>query len=204
MSIQGTLSDRFNLNCGVPRGSCLGPLLFTIYASRLFDIIEYHLTKVHCYADDTQLYLSFRPDDTMSRAAAVAAMESCIRDIRQWMLHDRLMLNDTKSAFLIIGTRQQLNKGASQKSERIVRSAGNTREVHWEHASVPPGIRKRSRGTELYAQRNVRLGTREHTQLQERSKGTFLLGTVETATLRQLRMGRTNVIHCVYRTAAHV
>ena len=110
VSIQGTLSDRFNLNCGVPQGSCLGPLLFTIYASRLFDIIEYHLPKVHCYADDTQLYLSFRPDDTMIRAAAVAAMESCIRDIRQWMLHDRLMINDTKSEFVIIGTRQQLNK----------------------------------------------------------------------------------------------
>ena len=77
---------------------------------KLFDIIEYHLPKVHCYADDTQLYLSLRADDTMSRAADVAAMESCIRDIRQWMLHDRLMINDTKSEFLIIGTRQQLNK----------------------------------------------------------------------------------------------
>ena len=42
--------------------------------------------------------------------AAVAATESCIRDIRQWLLHDRLMIIDIKSEFLIIGTRQQLQK----------------------------------------------------------------------------------------------
>ena len=53
MSIQGTLSKKFGLNCGVPQGSCLGPLLFTVYASRLFDIVEHHLPKSHCYADDT-------------------------------------------------------------------------------------------------------------------------------------------------------
>ena len=109
VSIQGTLSKKFGLNCGVPQGSCLGPLLFTVYASRLFDIVEHHLPNMHCYADDTQLYLSFKPDDISCRTA-VAAMESCIRDIRQWMLHDKLMINDTKSELLVIGTRQQLQK----------------------------------------------------------------------------------------------
>ena len=38
VSINGTLSKPFDLMCGVPQGSCLGPLFFTIYVSKLFQI----------------------------------------------------------------------------------------------------------------------------------------------------------------------
>ena len=38
VSINRTLSKPFDLMCGVPQGSCLGPLLFTIYVSKLFQI----------------------------------------------------------------------------------------------------------------------------------------------------------------------
>ncbi|CAB3984911.1 Hypothetical predicted protein [Paramuricea clavata] len=60
--INGNYSESFSLPHGVPQGSCLGPLLFTIYASKLFEIVKCHLPDVHAYADDTQLYLSFKPD----------------------------------------------------------------------------------------------------------------------------------------------
>ena len=88
----------------------LGPLLFSIYTSQLFDIVSKHLPNVHCYADDTQLYLSFKPDNEASQLAALVAMEACIEDIRRWMIHDKLMLNDDKTEFLLIGTRRQLEK----------------------------------------------------------------------------------------------
>ena len=57
--VQGNLFQ--SLDFGVPQGSCLWPLLFTIYASKLFNVIKLHLPTVHCYADDTQLYVSFSP-----------------------------------------------------------------------------------------------------------------------------------------------
>ena len=63
VSVNRTLSNKFHLNCGVPQGSCLGPILFSIYARKLFEIIEGHLPQVHGYADDTQLYLSFSPSN---------------------------------------------------------------------------------------------------------------------------------------------
>ena len=110
VSVRDCISEKFNLMFGVPQGSCLGPLLFTIYSSKLFDVIKGHLPSVHCYADDTQLYVSFSPKQETSQSEAITAIESCVQDIRKWMVHDKLLLNDDKTEFLLIGTKQQLAK----------------------------------------------------------------------------------------------
>ena len=91
---------------GMPQGSCLGPSLFILYVSKLFTIM---FPQVHAYADDTQLYIAFKPNPEHA-ADAVAAMQAYIVDIRRWMLMDHLMINDDKTEFLVIGTRQQLSK----------------------------------------------------------------------------------------------
>ena len=66
---------------------------------------------MHCYADDSQLYQSFRSADGLSsQTDAIHAMERCTEDIRHWMVSDPLLLNDDKTEFLLIGTRQQLSK----------------------------------------------------------------------------------------------
>ena len=71
---------------------------------------ESHLPTAHAYADDTQLYLSFSPSDGTGELDAVTAIENCIRDIRQWICVRKLMLNDDKTEFLLVGTRKQLTK----------------------------------------------------------------------------------------------
>ena len=107
---EGATSDSFDLRFGVPQGSCLGPLLFVVYASKLFDIVQDHLPNAHCFADDTQLYLSFDPNGRMDQAMALEAMERCISDLRKWMYRDKPKINDDKTECLVIGSRQPLLK----------------------------------------------------------------------------------------------
>ena len=103
-------SDNFNLNCGVPQGSCNWPILFTLYVSRLFNIISQLFPSVHGYADDNQIYLSFRPCSIHSEINTVSVIEKCIANVHSWIIGNCLMINDKKTDFPIIGTHQQLEK----------------------------------------------------------------------------------------------
>ncbi len=108
--INGIRSETVNLDFGVPQGSCLGPILYTQYASSLFNVIQKHLINVHGYADDHQLYMSFSPNIVDDQDKAFTAMENCLLDVKDWMIANKLKMNDSKTEFLIIGSRQQLKK----------------------------------------------------------------------------------------------
>ena len=99
VTVDSVLSDRFGIDFGVPQGSCLGPLLFVIYSSKLFNIVSKHLPNVHAYADDTQLYLAFKPGNHADETATVSSIQSCIRDLQNWMLIDKLNLILTNRIF---------------------------------------------------------------------------------------------------------
>ena len=107
---EGCTSKTFHLLHGVPQGSCLGPLLFTVCASKLFEVIKFYLPEVHAYADDTQLYLSFQSNSEADQVEAVNVMERCIASIGNWMKLDKIKLNSDKTEIILISTKPQLKK----------------------------------------------------------------------------------------------
>ena len=110
VQIGSTFSREQNLLFGVPQGSVLGPVLFTIYTTPLGRIIQRHGLTYHLYADDTQLYMAFKPSDVISKCDAISRIEACVADIRIWMNDNFLKLNDDKTELLIITTREELSK----------------------------------------------------------------------------------------------
>ena len=66
------------------------------------------LPTLHAYADDTQMYLS------CSSNVSHIAIESCIRDIHQWMCEEKLLLKDDKTEFLLVGSCKQVAKSVNR------------------------------------------------------------------------------------------
>ena len=100
--------DVCNLLFGIPQGSVLGSLLFSLSTTPLSLIISKHKgIKFHFYADDSQVYIH------LSQKNASAAFEKLIRclvDVKEWMSTSKLKLNPDKTKFIISGSKKQRDK----------------------------------------------------------------------------------------------
>ena len=113
-----TFSDPTHLKCGVPKGSVLGPILFTLFTALLGEVCKKQGINFQSYADDQQNYLSFKPNNPTSLKTCKESLEVCISDIQKWMRTNKLKLND-ETEVVLFGTRQQLEKLESYEEFKI-------------------------------------------------------------------------------------
>ena len=90
VEIYDTKSSVRDLTVGVPQGSVLGPISYLLHTAPVAEIIRSHGLDYHFYADDTQLYISFKDCDV---DVARLRVENCVADICHWMEVNELKLN---------------------------------------------------------------------------------------------------------------
>ena len=90
------------LKMGVPQGSVLGPILFTLYMAPLADIIAKHGIISHFNADDSQLYTFFEPSHGIGSVRP--SIEKCVSDVKLFMDRNFLKLNQDKTEIILFGS----------------------------------------------------------------------------------------------------
>ena len=94
--VDGAVSEWIPIISGVPQGSVLSPLLFVLYTSEMFRLVE---NRLFAYADDsTLLAVVSKPAD---RPAVAASLNDLAR-IQEWCNHWCTMLNSDKTKALVV------------------------------------------------------------------------------------------------------
>ena len=97
VSLCNHCSDFAPAHSGVPQGSVLDPILFTMYIKPLSAIIDSHSIIHHSFADNLQLQMSV-PHDKISEL--LHSMQSCISDVKAWATVNMHKLNDNKTELM--------------------------------------------------------------------------------------------------------
>ena len=103
--IGDAVSEVLPLEFGVPQGSILGPVLFTIYVNDLLSVPKRCLSA--SYVDDCKLYLSFPPAELTT---SIPALKEDLMRISQWCCKNSLLINPDKTKILTDGVTQLLQK----------------------------------------------------------------------------------------------
>ena len=110
-----------------------------MYTTPLGNIIRNLSLDFHVYADDTQLYVSFKLRHSISRQTAISQVEACIKDIITWMTNNLSKLNYDKTELIIITTNETtshqenivINIGDSPIAPSVDHITPVLKDLHW-------------------------------------------------------------------------
>ena len=102
---EDSLSELLPLTNGVPQGSILGPVLFSIYINDLISVITH--SQPAAYVDDSQLHFKFSVSDSSS---AMAAVNQDLRNISKWCAKNSLLINPEKTKLVVVGSAQLIKR----------------------------------------------------------------------------------------------
>lgn len=114
VTVNGENSDMLPVGQGVPQGSILGPLMFTLYTAEFQNVLKN--CKSHFYADDTQLYYSFKEVDTEFSCRLINQDIMSLINISNSFC---LSINATKSKVMLFGRKKTRRRCMERVNIRI-------------------------------------------------------------------------------------
>ena len=107
VNVGSEYSRKYDLTLSVPQGSCAGPFLFLAYASTLEEVIPSHI-DLYGFADDHILKHSYSAGNREAELKTQMDLEQTIQDVNTWMTSNRLKMNNSKTEFIIFGSKKML------------------------------------------------------------------------------------------------
>ena len=104
-SLDGVESEGRSIECGVPQGSILGPLLFSLSVNDVTHAVR--VAKIVLYADDTAIYFKHASVEKIK-----LTLSEDFKRVSEWLELNKLTLNAKKTKCMLFGTPNMLSTTA--------------------------------------------------------------------------------------------
>ena len=98
--VNDSISKPALLDSGVPQGSILGPMLFSVYLTPLCDLLKEVKVNYQLYADDTLLYFECSSKHIFN----ANSVELTIQKVLSWFANAGLQVNESKTEAILISS----------------------------------------------------------------------------------------------------